>query len=133
MGITDNISTEGQLDAGSTLVIHYRITGDRTLGAHSPKGCVTKGTDTDSQEDTLLEFRSLLVLQMPILDPLLAVGMLPLSFDNPSVGQQVLLQWRVERIKEGTCKISHKGADEKLVAHLCLNFSQFCKSAIFLY
>eukprot|EP00250_Pteridium_aquilinum_P033255 c5370_g1_i1 orf=281-4273(+) len=110
----DNTSIQGQPDAGSTVVILYRIMGDRTLGAHSPKGCLSEGVDADSKEDTLLEFRSLLVLQMPILDPLLSVGMLPLSCDNPSVGEQILLQWRVERIKEGTCKLPLKGSEEKL-------------------
>lgn len=104
-----NTLLQGQSDAGSTLIIHYRIMGDRTLGAHSPYKCLT-----DTEEDTVLQFRSLLVLQMPILDPLLAVGMLPLPCDNPCVGEQIFIQWRVERIKQGTCKLAHKSSEEKL-------------------
>ncbi|KAI5076400.1 hypothetical protein GOP47_0008465 [Adiantum capillus-veneris] len=106
-------SMQGKLETGSTVVINYQIIGDRTLGAHSPATCHNKASDVDREEDTLLEFRSLLVLQMPISDPLIAVGMLPLSSDTPSVGEQILLQWRVERIKEGTCTSSHKVSDDE--------------------
>ena len=85
------------------LTIKYKIIGDRTLGAHSPSSCLR--TDSDGGKDISLQFKSFVALQMPILDPLLAVGMLPLPYNNPCVGDQILIQWRVERIKEGMCKV----------------------------
>ncbi|KAH7289351.1 hypothetical protein KP509_31G071500 [Ceratopteris richardii] len=110
-------SVQCELEVGSTVVIKYQIVGDRALGAHSPLTCLKKDS---MQEHPLLEFKSFLVLQMPISDPFLAVGMLPLPVDNPCVGEQMILQWRVERITEGTCKPSYTSTDQKLddVEHL---------------
>lgn len=94
-------TTDGQLNKESILDIKYSILGDRTIGAHSPSTCFE--TDRDSGKDIGLHFRSSVALQMPNLEPLLAVGMLPLPCNNPCVGDQILIQWRIERIKEGIC------------------------------
>jgi hypothetical protein len=38
---------------------------------------------------------------MPVLEQLVAVGMLAILSKNLRVGQQIIFQWRVERLKEG--------------------------------
>ncbi|CAK9206283.1 unnamed protein product [Sphagnum troendelagicum] len=73
----------------STLNVQYKISGDRRHGAHSHQG------------SHLLEYSSSFVLEMPVLEQLVAVGMLAILSKNLRVGQQIIFQWRVERLKEG--------------------------------
>jgi hypothetical protein len=81
----------------SILNIKYGISGDRTIGAHPPFINESTGVDGARQE---LIFKSVIVLQRPVLDPCLAVGFLPLPSDGIRVGQLVKMQWRVERLKD---------------------------------
>lgn len=76
--------------------IRYGISGDRTLGAHSPAGLQPNGIENATQH---LTFRSAVVLQRPVLDPCLAVGFLPLPSTGLRVGQLITMKWRVERLK----------------------------------
>lgn len=57
----------------------------------------SSGTEDDRQD---LIFRSALALQRPVLDPVLAVGFLPLPSSGLRVGQLVTMKWRVERLKD---------------------------------
>ncbi|CAM6039336.1 unnamed protein product [Sphagnum compactum] len=75
----------------STLNVRYKISGDRRHGAH----CLSH------QGSHLLEYSSSFVLEMPVLEQLVAVGMLAILSKNLRVGQQIIFQWRVERLKEG--------------------------------
>ncbi|XP_058779898.1 trafficking protein particle complex II-specific subunit 130 homolog isoform X1 [Vicia villosa] len=81
----------------SILNIKYGISGDRTIGAHPPFINESTGVDGGRQE---LIFKSVIVLQRPVLDPCLAVGFLPLPSDGLRVGQLIKMQWRVERLKD---------------------------------
>lgn len=108
-----NASIKGRQNLGSTLNIHYKIMGDRTIGAHSPFKYLSKEDKAGSEVEAMLLFKSVLILQMPILDPLLAVGMLPLPSDSPCVGEQLIIQWRVERLKEGFAKLSQNNCEKK--------------------
>lgn len=85
-------------DPVSILNIKYTISGDRSLGAHSPVAEELSGSDNDNVMP--LTFRSALVLQRPVLDPCLAVGFLPLPSSGLRVGQLVTMKWRVERLKD---------------------------------
>ncbi|KAL3849615.1 hypothetical protein ACJIZ3_011497 [Penstemon smallii] len=86
-----------ELHPDSILNIRYKISGSRSLGAHSPVAEELKGIDG---EDATLTFRSALVLQRPVLDPCLAVGFLSLPSSGLRVGQLVTMEWRVERLKD---------------------------------
>ncbi|KAL2642198.1 hypothetical protein R1flu_009785 [Riccia fluitans] len=86
----------------SKLVVQYKISGDRKVGAHAP---VRSGSESCSDDQKTLIFTSSFVLQMPVLEQLVAVGMLPVLTPGPRVGQQVTFQWRVERLKEGCIKM----------------------------
>lgn len=81
----------------SILNIKYGISGDRTIGAHPPFINESTGVDGARQE---LIFKSVIILQRPVLDPCLAVGFLPLPSDGLRVGQLIKMQWRVERLKD---------------------------------
>ncbi|KAF9590459.1 hypothetical protein IFM89_035336 [Coptis chinensis] len=94
-----SVTTEDEtevLEHGSILNISYRITGDRTIGAHAPVD--VESSESDTNERGLL-FRSVLVLHRPVLDPCLAVGFLPFS-GSLRVGQLISMKWRVERLKD---------------------------------
>lgn len=84
------------LQSDSILNIRYGISGDRTTGAHPPVAAESSGPGGARQD---LIFRSALVLQRPVLDPVLAVGFLPLPSTGLRVGQLVTMKWRVERLK----------------------------------
>ncbi|XP_010675603.2 trafficking protein particle complex II-specific subunit 130 homolog isoform X1 [Beta vulgaris subsp. vulgaris] len=96
----------GSMDAGdeaeassaeSILNISYRISGDRTIGAHMP--IINKSAVAESVQQDLI-FKSVLILQRPVLDPCLAVGFLPFPSDGLRVGQLVSVNWRIERLKD---------------------------------
>lgn len=96
--------TEG-LQTESILNIKFGISGNRTIGAHTP-ALVKPGGNGE------LLFKSVLVLQRPVLDPCIAVGFLPFSSNCLRVGQLVNMRWRVERLKDlkdnssSSCKVS---------------------------
>jgi len=90
-------NVEAMKQPESILNIKYGISGDRTIGAHPPFINESTGVDGARQE---LIFKSIIVLQRPVLDPCLAVGFLPLPSDGLRVGQLVKMQWRVERLKD---------------------------------
>lgn len=95
-----SVGAEDETDAlkdGSILNIRYKITGDRTIGAHAP--VAGESSVSDAKEEDLL-FRSAVVLQKPVLDPCLAVGFLPLPSNDLRVGQLISIRWRVERLKD---------------------------------
>lgn len=79
------------LQAESILNIKYEISGNRTIGAHIPASVGPRGNGE-------LLFKSVLVLQRPVLDPCVAVGFLPFSSDCLRVGQLVSMRWRIERL-----------------------------------
>lgn len=90
--MTAGDQTEMQL-TDSILNIRYGISGDRTVGAHTPVSVNSVGEEE-------LHFKSTVVLERPVLDPCLAVGFLPFSSDCLRVGQLVSMKWRVERLKD---------------------------------
>lgn len=93
LGYTDEANGA---DADTILNIKYRISGDRTIGAHPPVAVESTKSDGTGQE---LTFRSALVFRRPVLDPCLAVGFLPLPSSGLRVGQLVPMKWRIERLK----------------------------------
>ncbi|GAU32716.1 hypothetical protein TSUD_101370 [Trifolium subterraneum] len=95
----------------SILNIKYGISGDRAIGAHPP--FINESTGVDSARQELI-FKSVIVLQRPVLDPCLAVGFLPLPSDGIRVGQLVKMQWRVERLKDLNEKEISEQNDEVL-------------------
>lgn len=82
----------GGLRKDSLLKIKYGIRGDRAVGAHAPV--------PGKLEEQELLFKSMIILQRPVLDPCLAVGFLPFSSDCLRVGHLVNMKWRVERLKD---------------------------------
>ncbi|XWS27962.1 hypothetical protein CRYUN_Cryun25bG0025300 [Craigia yunnanensis] len=102
---------ENKAQPDSILNIRYRISGDRTIGAHPPAAIKSNETEDTSQD---LIFRSALVLQQPVLDPCLAVGFLPLPSDGVRVGQLVTMKWRIERLKDIEEKSASQNNDEML-------------------
>ncbi|KAL5730140.1 hypothetical protein ACHQM5_003000 [Ranunculus cassubicifolius] len=89
-----NATTQDESEAlkdGSILNIRYKISGDRTIGAHD--------FESEGRQEGLV-FRSALVLQRPVLDPCLAVGFLPLPSDGLRVGQLISMRWRIERLQD---------------------------------
>ncbi|KAL5972557.1 hypothetical protein ACLOJK_039361 [Asimina triloba] len=83
------------LQRDSILNIKYGISGDRSVGAHSP---ASSAYEVVSGKELL--FKSALVLERPVLDPCLAVGFLPLPSVDLRVGQLVTIRWRVERLRD---------------------------------
>lgn len=93
-----NITGEAKgLNSESILNVGYRISGDRTIGAHMPVLSKSEATEDGNRD---LVFKSALVLQRPVLDPCLAVGFLPLPSDGLRVGRLVTVNWRIERLKD---------------------------------
>ncbi|KAM1311019.1 hypothetical protein PS2_007524 [Malus domestica] len=93
-----NVEDEAKaFQSESILNIRYGISGDRTSGAHPPVFAESSGSEGARRD---LIFRSTLALQRPVLDPVLAVGFLPLSSGGLRVGQLVTMKWRVERLKD---------------------------------
>eukprot|EP01018_Ginkgo_biloba_P022070 Gb_23994 [translate_table: standard] len=99
----------------SILNIHYDISGNRAVGAHTPMQVISEGSNGGVHKDSNLFYRSALVLQMPVLEPSLAVGVLPLSSDCLRVGQLVNMRWRVERLKGCVEDLSAKKEQEELL------------------
>ncbi|CAN1839566.1 Trafficking protein particle complex II-specific subunit 130 homolog, partial [Linum perenne] len=102
-GIIFNISLgkttdeDGGEKPESILNIRYGISGDRTCGAHAPVTMESVISDATKKD---LTFRSVLVLQRPVVDPCMAVGFLPLPSAELRVGQLVTMKWRVEMLKD---------------------------------
>ncbi|KDP38926.1 hypothetical protein JCGZ_00683 [Jatropha curcas] len=93
------MSGEDEVEASqpeSILNIRYGISGERTIGAHPPVVVEPDGPEVVRQE---LIFKSVLMLQRPVLDPCLAVGFLSLPSAGLRVGQLVTMKWRIERLK----------------------------------
>lgn len=106
----------------SILNIRYGISGQRTIGAHPP--VPDKSTEPENAQQELI-FKSVLVLQRPVLDPCLAVGFLPLPSDELKVGELVTMKWRVERLKgsEDNDIVEHNvSVDTKFYKRTSLNF-----------
>ncbi|KAL8161228.1 hypothetical protein V2J09_012717 [Rumex salicifolius] len=76
----------------SILNIKYNIEGNRKSGAHTPLSL-----DGEVKKDLI--FKIALSLQKPISDPCLAVGFLPLPYNDLRVGKLVNVSWRIERLK----------------------------------
>lgn len=89
---TKRLSISVPSKASSVLVLEYTMQGDRRYGAHS--------TVSGQKPPTPSTFRHSFVLQMPVLEKRLAVGLLPLS-GVLTVGRALVLQWRVERLVGG--------------------------------
>ncbi|XP_077243239.1 CLUB isoform X2 [Tasmannia lanceolata] len=101
------------LKSDSVLNVRYGISGDRTVGAHTPVSVTPLGSETLSDTRALL-FKSALVLQRPVLDPLWAVGFLPFPTDGLRVGQLVSMRWRIERLKDFEENLPSSKQDEVL-------------------
>ncbi|XP_058110724.1 trafficking protein particle complex II-specific subunit 130 homolog isoform X2 [Magnolia sinica] len=109
LGILTGVDEAEVLQTDSILNIRYGISGDRTVGAHTP---VVAASETVSGTELL--FKSALVLQRPVLDPCLAVGFLPLPTAGLRVGQLVTMRWRVERLRDFKGDPTLSGNDEVL-------------------
>ncbi|BBN01122.1 trafficking protein particle complex subunit 10 [Marchantia polymorpha subsp. ruderalis] len=97
----------------SQLIVQYKISGERRIGAHAP----VRDRDAPVFEDqATLTFTNSFILQMPVLEQLVAIGMLPVPIPGPRVGQQVIFQWRIERLKEGCIKVKNVEGDGNQVA-----------------
>ncbi|KAI5640610.1 hypothetical protein M9H77_00222 [Catharanthus roseus] len=92
----ENTLVEEASSTDSIVNIRYGISGSRSNGAHAP----TANEPKPNGAAKLLDFRSALVLQRPVLDPCLAVGFLPLPSNGLRVGQLVTMKWRIERLKD---------------------------------
>ncbi|XP_004291670.1 PREDICTED: trafficking protein particle complex II-specific subunit 130 homolog [Fragaria vesca subsp. vesca] len=97
LGKTNAEDEAKAVQSDSILNIRYGISGDRTTGAHPPVASQSSVPEGGGQG---LIFRSALVLQRPVLDPVLAVGFLPLPSSGLRVGQLVTMKWRIERLKD---------------------------------
>ncbi|KAI3769242.1 hypothetical protein L6452_00343 [Arctium lappa] len=97
LGTTITKDEEKVLHPDTVLNIRYGIAGDRNIGSHTPVPLELKRPEDDATP--LLTFRSALVLQRPVLEPLLAVGFLPLPSDGLIVGKLFTMKWRLERLK----------------------------------
>ncbi|KAG0578331.1 hypothetical protein KC19_4G014800 [Ceratodon purpureus] len=91
----------------SCLNIHYKVSGNHEAGVQAPV------TDSVANSESYLKFSSSFHLKMPVLEQLVAVGMLPVPSQCPRVGQQVVFQWRVERLKEGWAASQQQESTEK--------------------
>ncbi|KAJ3681363.1 hypothetical protein LUZ60_015852 [Juncus effusus] len=87
-------STNDQTE--SILNLNYSISGERTIGAHSP----IPSAESENPGNQKTVFKIILGLQRPVLDPCVAVGFLPFSSELLRVGQLVNVKWRIERLKE---------------------------------
>ncbi|CAN1839569.1 Trafficking protein particle complex II-specific subunit 130 homolog [Linum perenne] len=97
LGKTTGKDEDGGEKPESILNIRYGISGDRTCGAHAPVTMESVISDATKKD---LTFRSVLVLQRPVVDPCMAVGFLPLPSAELRVGQLVTMKWRVEMLKD---------------------------------
>ncbi|KAJ9551545.1 hypothetical protein OSB04_015590 [Centaurea solstitialis] len=97
LGTTTSEDEAKVLNPDTILNIRYTISGERSLGSHTPMSVGSNGAKDDATQ--LLTFRSALVLQRPVLEPCLAVGFLPLPSGGLRVGQLFTMKWRVERLK----------------------------------
>lgn len=93
----------------SSLNIQYKISGNHEAGVQPPV------IDGVASSESYLNFSSSFHLIMPVLEQLVAVGMLPIPSQCPRVGQQVVFQWRVERLKEGWAAAQQHDFTEKNV------------------
>jgi hypothetical protein len=94
----------------SSLNIHYKVSGNHEAGVQAPV------TDVVANSESYLKFSSSFHLKMPVLEQLVAVGMLPVPSQCPRVGQQVVFQWRVERLKEGwAASQQHESKDKSFI------------------
>ncbi|XP_024539146.1 trafficking protein particle complex II-specific subunit 130 homolog isoform X1 [Selaginella moellendorffii] len=75
----------------SALSVSYKISGSQASS--------TSGEGKIDEQD-VLTFKGFFQLQVPVSDHQVAVGMLPLPGPCPRVGKQVILQWRIERLKK---------------------------------
>lgn len=87
---------EAKAPQSDIINIKYGISGNRTIGAHLP----VTAKEPVAEDANNLVFKSILVLQRPVLDPCMSVGFLPLPSDCLRVGQLVTMKWRVERLKD---------------------------------
>jgi len=101
-------SGSGLLKQVSCLNIQYKVSGNHEAGLEAP---VTPGV---ANSESYLKFSSSFHLKMPVLEQLVAVGMLPVPSQCPRVGQQVVFQWRVERLKEGWAASQQQDSKGKL-------------------
>lgn len=102
------------VQSDSILNIRYGISGDRTTGAHPPVASQSSVPEGGGQG---LIFRSALVLQRPVLDPVLAVGFLPLPSSGLRVGQLVTMKWRIERLKDfEENELSHNNVSHDVIS-----------------
>ncbi|KAF5780924.1 putative tetratricopeptide-like helical domain superfamily, TRAPP II complex, TRAPPC10 [Helianthus annuus] len=89
---------EGKAEHRDTIInIKYEICGDRNHGSHTPISLKPEGPE-NADVTPFLTFRSGLVLQRPVQEPLLAVAFLPLPSNGLTVGQLVTFRWRLERL-----------------------------------
>lgn len=91
----------------SCLNIQYKVSGNLEAGLEAPVTAVV------ANNESYLKFSSSFHLTMPVLEQLVAVGMLPVPSQCPRVGQQVVFQWRVERLKEGWAASQQQDSTEK--------------------
>lgn len=95
-------SSENSAGVQSKITVHYKISGNRRIGAHAP--VKVGSSDATAEDPRTLTFTNTFVLQTPVLEQFVAVGMLPIPSRGPRVGQQVVFQWRIERLKAGWIK-----------------------------
>ncbi|KAK1439582.1 hypothetical protein QVD17_05402 [Tagetes erecta] len=89
---------EGKAMRRDTIInVKYEICGDRNLGSHAPLSIKTEVPKHDDVT-SFLTFKSGLVLQRPVQEPLLAVAFIPLPSNSLTVGQLVTFKWRLERL-----------------------------------
>ncbi|KAL8237867.1 hypothetical protein R6Q59_018948 [Mikania micrantha] len=101
IGTITTTEDEGKVMHPDTIInIKYEILGDRNVGSHTPISLKTTKGPTLSDDDItqVLTFRSSLVLQRPVQEPLLAVAFLPLPSNGLTVGQLITFKWRLERL-----------------------------------
>jgi hypothetical protein len=114
--------SQNVLDALSKITVKFKINGNRRKGAHAP---VRKGASVPAEEEArTLTFTDSFVLQMLVLEQLLSVGMLPLPSLGPRVGQQVVFQWRIERLQEGWIKQTGSNGDVQKILPTKLSSSE---------
>ncbi|MFS7984492.1 putative TRAPP II complex, TRAPPC10 protein [Helianthus anomalus] len=95
---TTTAEDEGKAEHRDTIInIKYEICGDRNHGSHTPISLKPEGPE-NADVTPFLTFRSSLVLQRPVQEPLLAVAFLPLPSNGLTVGQLVTFRWRLERL-----------------------------------
>jgi hypothetical protein len=103
----DSKMSSGPRQSLSRLNLQYKVSGNHEAGLHAPAAAGITTTES------YLKFSSRFHLTMPVLEQLVAVGMLPVPSQCPRVGQQVVFQWRVERLKEGWAASQQQDSTEK--------------------